>query len=167
MYFLRWSTSNAVHNWAVVLRNFRAYRRYCHRIRKLQCPYFSLNDSGDKMKDDWLGAYVMKNVKCFYTRTNIATIYVLEQLPLQWRHNECDGVSDHRRLDCLLNRLFRLKSKESSKLCVTGLCGGIHRWPVISPHKGPVARKMFPFDDVIMFNQNRQRFDFKLEPHEV
>ena len=25
---------------------------------------------------------------------------------------------------------------------------GIHRWPVNSPHKGPVTRKMFPFDDV-------------------
>ena len=29
---------------------------------------------------------------------------------------------------------------------------GIHRWPVNSPHKGPVTRKMFPFDDVIMNN---------------
>ena len=28
--------------------------------------------------------------------------------------------------------------------------GGIHRWPVNSPHTGPVARKMFPFDDIIM-----------------
>ena len=27
---------------------------------------------------------------------------------------------------------------------------GIHRWPVDSPHKGPVTRNMFPFDDVIM-----------------
>ena len=26
----------------------------------------------------------------------------------------------------------------------------IHRWPVNSPHKGPVTPKMFPFDDVIM-----------------
>ena len=26
----------------------------------------------------------------------------------------------------------------------------IHRWPVNSPHEGPVTRKMFPFDDVIM-----------------
>ena len=26
----------------------------------------------------------------------------------------------------------------------------IHRGPVNSPHKGPVTRKMFPFDDVIM-----------------
>ena len=27
---------------------------------------------------------------------------------------------------------------------------GIHRAPVNSPHKWPVTRKMFPFDDVIM-----------------
>ena len=27
---------------------------------------------------------------------------------------------------------------------------GIHRWPVNSPYKGPVTRKMFPFDDVNM-----------------
>ena len=26
----------------------------------------------------------------------------------------------------------------------------IHRWAVKSPHKGPITRKMFPFDDVIM-----------------
>ena len=26
----------------------------------------------------------------------------------------------------------------------------IHRWPVNSPHKGPVMRKMFPYDDVII-----------------
>ena len=29
---------------------------------------------------------------------------------------------------------------------------GIRRWPVNSPHKGSVTRKMFPFDDVIMTN---------------
>ena len=28
---------------------------------------------------------------------------------------------------------------------------GICRWPVNSPHKGPVTRKMFAFDDVIMW----------------
>ena len=27
---------------------------------------------------------------------------------------------------------------------------GIHRWTVNSPHKWPVTREMFPFDDVIM-----------------
>ena len=36
----------------------------------------------------------------------------------------------------------------TSKLSVTGLCGG--NSPVNSPHKGPVTQKMFPFDDVIM-----------------
>ena len=27
---------------------------------------------------------------------------------------------------------------------------GIHRWPLKSPHRWPVTRKMFPIDDVIM-----------------
>ena len=31
---------------------------------------------------------------------------------------------------------------------------GIHGWPVNSPHKWPVKRKMFPFDDVIMVTIN-------------
>ena len=31
---------------------------------------------------------------------------------------------------------------------------GVHRWPVNSPYKGPVTRKLFPFDDVIMFFSN-------------
>ena len=43
---------------------------------------------------------------------------------LQWRHNERDGVSNHQPHDCLLNRLFRHRSKETSKLRVTGLCEG-------------------------------------------
>ena len=42
----------------------------------------------------------------------------------QWRHNERNDVSNHRRLDCFLNRLFRHRSKKTSKLCVTGLCEG-------------------------------------------
>ena len=43
---------------------------------------------------------------------------------LQWRHNERNGVSNHRRLDCLFNRLFRRRSKKTSKLRVTGRCEG-------------------------------------------
>ena len=60
---------------------------------------------------------------------------------LQWRYNG---------RDCLLNHLFRRRSKKTPKVRVTGLSGGIHRWPVNFPHKGPVARQMFPFEDVIM-----------------
>ena len=69
---------------------------------------------------------------------------------LQWHHNEPDGVSNHQPYDCLLNRVFRCRSKKASKLRVTGLCLGNSPGPVNSPHKGPVTRKMFPFDDVIM-----------------
>ena len=62
--------------------------------------------------------------------------------PLQWRHNACYGVSNHQRIDCFLNRLFRRRSKKTSKLRATGLC----EW------NAPVtdSAKMFPLDDVIM-----------------
>ena len=63
---------------------------------------------------------------------------------LQWRQNERDGVSNHLLLHCLLNRLFKHRTKKVSKLCVTG------RYPASSPYNGPVTRKMFPFDEVIM-----------------
>ena len=43
---------------------------------------------------------------------------------LQWRHNGSGGVSNHRRHVCLLNRLLRRRSKETSKLRVTGLYEG-------------------------------------------
>ena len=71
-------------------------------------------------------------------------------MTLRWRNNGGDSVSNHQPHGCLLNRLFRRKSKKTSKLCVTGLCAGNSPGPVNSPHKGPVTRKMFPFDDVIM-----------------
>ena len=172
------------------------------------------------------------------------------QYPLQWCHNERDGVSNHQPHDCLLNYLFRHRSKKTSMFRVTGLCAGnspvtgvfpaqrasnaenvsiwwrhhaseattkksswiirmnsiptdyiathyddvimmaiasqitsltivysnvysgahqrkhqssaslafvrgIHRGPVNSPHKWPVTRKMFPFDDVIMTKQTK------------
>ena len=40
--------------------------------------------------------------------------------------------------------------RKTSKLRVTGFVRGIHRWPVNSPHKWPVTRKIFAFDAVIM-----------------
>ena len=43
-----------------------------------------------------------------------------QNIPLQWRHNDHDGVSNHLRLDCL----FRRRSKKASKVRVTGLCEG-------------------------------------------
>ena len=57
------------------------------------------------------------------------------RLTLQWHHTERDGTSNHIRLECFLNRLFRRRSKKTPKLRVTGLCKGIYRWPVDSPQE--------------------------------
>ena len=40
--------------------------------------------------------------------------------------------------------------KHQSSVSLTSV-RGIHRWPLNSRFKGPVTRKMYPFDDVIMF----------------
>ena len=74
---------------------------------------------------------------------------------LQWRHNGRDSVANQQHHDCLLNRLFRRRSKKTSKLRITGLCAGN------SPGKWPVTRKMFPFDDVIRITDGH-RFPQKL-----
>ena len=49
---------------------------------------------------------------------------VAPHLPLHWRHNGLDGVSNHQPRYCLLNRLFRRRSKKISKLRIAGLCAG-------------------------------------------
>ena len=76
---------------------------------------------------------------------------------LQWYHNERDCVSNHQPRDRLLNRLFRHRSTKTSMLPVSlAFVWGIHRWPANSPHKGPVTRKMFPFDDVIIYTLGKK-----------
>ena len=62
-------------------------------------------------------------------------------LSLQWRHNERDGDSNHRRLDALLHRLFRCRSRKTSKLRVTCLCEGNDR--LIPLTKGQYRGKCF------------------------
>ena len=61
-------------------------------------------------------------------------------LALQWRHNGCDGVSNHQPYDGLLNRSYRRRSKKTSKLCVAGLCTG--NSPVTSPVTGEFPTQM-------------------------
>ena len=73
-------------------------------------------------------------------------------IALWWRHDGRDGVTNHQHHHCLLNRLFKAQIKEFKHQISASLVfvGGIHWWPVNSPHKGPVTRKMFPLDDVII-----------------
>ena len=96
---------------------------------------------------------------------------------LQWRHNDHDGVSNHQPHDCLLNRLFRRRSKKTSKLRVTGLCAGNspvpgefpaqrastaenvsiwwrHHDPTVSqPHEGWAGWDNVGTDQVLIFNR--------------
>ena len=78
-------------------------------------------------KSKWnIHVYLVK-IKHYLRRVNKANIIevsIYQWLTLRWRHNEHDGVSNHQRLHCLLKSLFRCRSKETSELRVTGLCGG-------------------------------------------
>ena len=49
---------------------------------------------------------------------------LFEDHALRWRHNGSDSVSNHQPHGCLLTRLFRRRSKKTSKPRVTGLCAG-------------------------------------------
>ena len=70
--------------------------------------------------------------------------------PLQWRHNGCDGVSNHQPHSCLLNRLFGRRLKKTSKLRVTGLCARNSPGTGEFPAQMASNAKIYPFDDVIM-----------------
>ena len=78
-------------------------------------------------------------------------------LPLQWRHNERDIVSNHQPHDCLLSRLFGCRSKKTSTLRVTGHCAGNSPGTGEFPAQMVSNAEMFPFDDIIMRNYRAPR----------
>ena len=62
---------------------------------------------------------------CFHDRIDITPMTPVRWKPLissQWRHNGCDGVSNHQPYHCLFNRLFRRRSNKTSKIRATALC---------------------------------------------
>ena len=79
---------------------------------------------------------------------NFSHFHYQQYISLRWRHNDHAGVSNHQANGCLLNRLFRRRSKKTSKLRVTGLCAGNSPGPVNSPHKGPVTQNFYVFSDL-------------------
>ena len=98
----------------------------------IRCLYIEM---GPKTSSLWIG--------------NIFSVSIVND-SLQWRHNGHHGVSNHQSHHCLLNRLFVRRSRKHQSSASLAFVRGIHRGPVNSPHKWPVTRKMFPFDDVIM-----------------
>ena len=48
-------------------------------------------------------------------------------MPLQWRHNEHDGVSNHQPHNCLLNYIFRTDQRKHQRSAVLALLRAIPR----------------------------------------
>ena len=76
---------------------------------------------------DWSGYWTFTaptnaTMHVYFPEFDSLVRYVI--ISLQWHHNDRGGVSDHQPHDCLLNRLFRRRSKKTSKVRVTGLCAG-------------------------------------------
>ena len=110
-------------------------------------------------RDEW----VSFSFKCHWSLFSVILLAIthakraiLWAKALRWRHNGRDGVSNHQPYDCLLNSLFGCR-----KFRVTGLRGGVHRGPGNSPHKWSVTRKMFPFEDVIMKDEEGHSPNYK------
>ena len=85
------------------------------RLLKHLCLFFS--------KTKPLGKLLTNTWRAFYLSESIYR-YIYTFYPLEWRNKKRDGVSNPRHVGCLLNRLFRRRSKKRSNLRVTGLCEG-------------------------------------------
>ena len=120
------------------------------RINHNKFPVRNQDISGHRISFvRYVGHQVVFQKEVFFILHNKKLNYITA-CQLLWRHNDSDGVSNHQPHDCLLDRLFGRSSKKTSKLRVIGLCEGNSPVTGEFPHKGPVTRKMFRFDDVIM-----------------
>ena len=86
-------------------------------------------------------------------KNEVVTGFII-MVALQWRYNERDGVSN-RQVAIVKSTVYSGADQwKYQTFASLASVWEIHRWPVNSPHKGPVTRKMFPFDDVIMESVN-------------
>ena len=111
--------SNLKHDHVIFLRWVKQNGRKSHKFQFLvfsPCPEnieLKINDNVT------IASEPLVNDSC----VNIDN-WRLPTIPLQWRHNGHDDVSNHQPHDCLLSSLFERRSKNRSKLRVTVLCEG-------------------------------------------
>ena len=91
-------------------------------------------------------AHNVKNMVCGFIVFFLSCLTSLKSI--QWRHNESGGVSNHRRLNCVLIPLFRRISKKTPKLHITDLCEGNPSVTGGFPSQRASNAEIFPFDDV-------------------
>ena len=116
-----------------------------HFLEYHEIPHFCMFCNSGEINDEFI--WMWMHAETVSQKTVLRILMILNAIhtvqhswakplhTLQWRHNDNDGVSNHRPHDCLLYRLSRHRSKKTSKLRVTSLCVGN------SPHKWPVTRK--------------------------
>ena len=82
------------------------------------CIFNWINDNGV------LRCACFVEINEFFELSEAAFLGIGIFIALRWYHNGRNGVWNHQPSDCLLNRLFRGKSKKISQPRVTGLCTG-------------------------------------------
>ena len=104
----------------VVLRYCDVLSRFCRPSENILLYNQERNTGKIKIKDS-TPDFIVSVVRCL-----VICRYHADQARVtkQRCHNERHGVSNHQPHDYLLNRLFRSRSKKTSKLRVTGLCVG-------------------------------------------
>ena len=106
------------HNWTFVRGIHRSPVNSPHKGQWCGALVFSLTCT---WTNSWVNNREAGDLRCHHARYDVSVIH---WKPLRWRHNGHDSVSNHQPHHCLFNRLFRRRSKKTSKLRVTGLCVG-------------------------------------------
>ena len=97
----------------------------------MQCLNIVIWTLGDKPKWNFIWSLKL-SIKKMHLKMSSAKavpfcrtlLHTSQRWSLRWRHIGRESVSNHQPHDCLLNRLFRRRSKKTSKIRVTGLCAG-------------------------------------------
>ena len=86
----------------------------------------------------------------------VLLLYVQNFITIRWSETEITMSVVASQLTSLTSVYWTVCSGADQRIhqssVLLAFVRGFHRRPVNSPHKGPVTRKMFPFDDVILRN---------------
>ena len=100
--------------WTTIWADSAVVRSECDFNRRYVARWYSRGCVNMHSAKDYIVSWRARNSMCSIIRYG-------ELCALHWRHNERDGVSNHRRLACLIS-LFRLISKKKSKPALLALC---------------------------------------------
>ena len=114
-----------------------------HNIKPVWLLYFPNN---------WIESYIAKGIQnlIYYQIIIIKSKYKLSGFPLQLRKMGAIA-SQITSLTIVYSIVYSDADQRNHQSSASlAFVWGIHRGPVNSPHKWPITRKMFSFDDVIM-----------------